>query len=78
MYRSEYRDWLARFESRYITLTMNRDLEYCHELPLEKFCILVVIVDKRRSQGRLEVLLLTNEDFDHCTDRHIFCTTMGG
>jgi hypothetical protein len=53
MYRSVYRDWLSRFESRYITLTMKRDLEYCHELPVENSSVLVVIVDKNKELGQI-------------------------
>jgi hypothetical protein len=52
IYRSEYRDWLARLESRYITLTMNRGLEYRHELPVENSSVLLLIVGIRWSLGR--------------------------
>jgi hypothetical protein len=51
MCRSQYRDWLARLVSRYITLSMNRDFEYSYKLPVENSSVLVVIVDKRWSLG---------------------------
>jgi len=69
---------LARMERRYITLSTNRDIEYSHELPVENSSVLLVVVYKRWSLGRQQVVPQMNEDFGPCTDRHIFCTTQGG
>ena len=54
---------MARLESRYITLSTNRDFEYSYELPVEDSSVLVVIVGKRWSLGGQQVVPLMNEDF---------------
>jgi hypothetical protein len=46
MYNSEDRRKLDELESRYITLTINKDLKYSNQLPLDTANVLYILLEK--------------------------------
>jgi hypothetical protein len=57
----------VEMESRYTTLSMDRNLRYSNQLPLENFNALFILVENGWRMGEQQVVLLMNEDFSPCT-----------
>ena len=69
---------VVELESRYITLSMNRDSKYSNQLPLEYTYtkLLLILVEKGHGLSGQLVVLLMNENFDRCTvSQKIYTTT---